>query len=564
VARPRHSSAPPPAYPAGSQPAAALSALPGVPPHLQKTVAPPSPSRASPIPQPQPQPQPPPMAMPQPQMPQMLQPQMAAPQPVLQPATTLPLPQIPARPSIPPLINAPPPAVLGTDPMLAKTSLPTTLPGQGMPPAPAMPYSYPSIADMHKHGQMLVVGNGAARDATSTALVQPTPFGGVPAAAVPAYTVPTVSRRTKLLLAGAALTLLAAIATIAIMKSSESSASDEPSSGKGGSGSATRDRATNGSGDSGSGAMAGSDAEQKTITQVDPTKPDPTKPDPGRQDPAQLAPQDPPTPDPAKQDSEPAKPDPAKQDSEPAKPDPAKADSPEPESPKPPKTGPPRPSRPTTKSPKADPPKAPKVTPPPRRPSVATADKPDAAAVRSKATELYRARKFGEAAAVLRQFAATASGPEVTDLRSTASVYEQLGATYNRGMSPGAKPADAFKDLRTAQNLDSSSVAGEFTSEIKTRLAQIAPKAAISFYVSKEYSLAFQAVRTAEAGGVSNADTKLVRQKLENTASELYAAASKEIGSNPEAAKAKLRQIKGIVDAKSPILAKATALLNGN
>src|SRR5262249_19666636 len=98
----------------------------------------------------------------------------------------------------------------------------------------------------------------------------------------------------------------------------------------------------------------------------------------------------------------------------------------------------------------------------------------------------------------------------------------------------------------------------------KNKLAQIAPKAAMSFYVRKEYGEASQAVRIAEGNGISNSDTKLVRDKLEQAARELYDQAANEINSNPDAAKQKLRQIKGMVDRKSRTLAKATALLNGS
>jgi non-homologous end joining protein Ku len=165
---------------------------------------------------------------------------------------------------------------------------------------------------------------------------------------------------------------------------------------------------------------------------------------------------------------------------------------------------------------------------------------------------------------VLTQFASTISGREASNLRTMASVYQQLGVAYNRGMAPAATAIEAYKELRKALNLDSGSAAGEFTSEIRTRLAQIAPKAAVTLVIRKEYSEAFSAVRTAEANGISNADTKVVRDMLEQVAKEIYDAAAKEINTSPDAAKAKLKQIKGMVDGKSPTLAKATALLNAS
>jgi outer membrane biosynthesis protein TonB len=570
--RPR-SLPPPPAYPNGSQ--SSLAGLPGLPPHMARPVMPSQP----PKPPSQPQQVPPPRSQPMPQMlqasqplsqpmPQMLQASQPLSQPMSQvmqaqhagmrpppppsqplPATTRPLPQLAGRSG--PM--APQGPTMLADAMAARpAALPTTIPGQGPPAVPShphLPYSYPSVADMQQHAQMLVVGNGVPRDGTSTALVQPTPFGMPPPAMTPSFAQPTFSRRTKLLLGGAALTLLAAVATIAIMKGAESKGTDE-SSGSG-----------SGSADEGSGSA------QKSITPIDPPKPEPTdpaKPDPAKPDPAKNP--DPPTPEPPK--PEPPKPEPPRP--EPPTPEPTiKPDTPEPPKPDP-----------TTDPSKSDDPGKNKNNKnnknnnlkngnktQPTRPQVGTApkpDKPDTSSVRNRAIDLYRQKKFGEAAALLNQYASTTSGTEASDLRTLASVYQQLGVAYNRGMAPAAKPVDAFKDLRRALNLDTGAAAGEFKVEIKNRLAQIAPKAAMSFYVRKEYDQAAQAVRLAEANGVSNGDTKLVRDKLEQAAKDLYDQAAKEINSNPDSAKQKLRQIKGIVDANSPTLAKATAMLNAN
>jgi outer membrane biosynthesis protein TonB len=453
--------------------------------------------------------------------------------------------QIPQMGQMPrPQLGAQAPTMLAGDPMSARPSgLPTTIPGQGPPAPPSHPnllYGYPSVADVHKQGQMLVVGNGPPRDATSTALVQPTPFGMMPVVAAPTYVPPTISRKTKLLLAGAGLTLLAAIATIAIMKGSGSKDSAEPAAGSTGSDDA---------GESGT-----DEPQQESLTAPDPAKPDPDKPDPAKPDPGKSGP------------SRVAQP-------ETPKPEPPKPETPETpkpqtitEAPEPRRPEPPRPPEPTRRDPR---PTQPTRTPPrtqptrtPPRPQVAVTSRVNTAATRSRAVELYRQRKFSEAANVLSQLAGTISGSEATDLKTQASVYQQLGVAYNRGMSPGAKPIEAYNDLRRALNLDSGSAGGEFTSEIKSKLAQVAPKAAMSFYVRKDYAQASAAVRTAEGNGISNGDTKLVRDKLEQAAKELYDQAASEINTNPDAAKQKLRQIKGMVDGKSPTLQKANQLLS--
>ena len=71
-------------------------------------------------------------------------------------------------------------------------------------------------------------------------------------------------------------------------------------------------------------------------------------------------------------------------------------------------------------------------------------------------------------------------------------------------------------------------------------------------------------MRTAEGNGISNNDTKLVREKLEQAAKALYDEAAREMDGSPDTAKLKLRQIKGMVDGNSPTLAKANALLSAS
>jgi hypothetical protein len=53
-----------------------------------------------------------------------------------------------------------------------------------------------------------------------------------------------------------------------------------------------------------------------------------------------------------------------------------------------------------------------------------------------------------------------------------------------------------------------------------------------------------------------------VKQKLEGYANELYSQAQAESSSDPKSAKDKLKQIRQLVDAKSPIATKAQALYN--
>jgi hypothetical protein len=149
-------------------------------------------------------------------------------------------------------------------------------------------------------------------------------------------------------------------------------------------------------------------------------------------------------------------------------------------------------------------------------------------------------------------------------MRSIASVYEQVGRAYNRGMAPAAKPVEAYAELRKALNLDSGSAGGAFKDEIQGKLSQIAPRVAVKFYGDKDYESAFQAVRLAEQLGSSSGDLKLVRQGLEAIAVQLYNAASKELSSSPDEARAKLKQVKAIVDPKNPTWVRANKLLTSS
>jgi hypothetical protein len=143
-----------------------------------------------------------------------------------QSTTTQPMPQIAGRAGLPVL-----------DPSM-QPSLPATLPGQG-PPLPAggrgprLPFSYPSSPDLApprasaimraqaaQLAQAHVAPGLAPRDATSTALVQPISYGSAAAIAPqPVHRMmPEISRRTLVALGVLGLAVVAAIATIAIMR----------------------------------------------------------------------------------------------------------------------------------------------------------------------------------------------------------------------------------------------------------------------------------------------------------------------------------------------------------
>ncbi|HSD91188.1 MAG TPA: FHA domain-containing protein, partial [Kofleriaceae bacterium] len=151
-----------------------------------------------------------------------------------QPASTLPLPQMANRP---PLAHPGMPTMLGDshgrplpgmppqNGMHHNGMAPTTLPGQPAPPRPSYPYPQATEIPPHSvHAQMLLVQSQNRRGDASTAHVPPMSYdpmlGALPPLQQQRYTPPQLSSRAKYILAGAGLAILAAIATIGIVKSS--------------------------------------------------------------------------------------------------------------------------------------------------------------------------------------------------------------------------------------------------------------------------------------------------------------------------------------------------------
>jgi len=183
--------------------------------------------------------------------------------------------------------------------------------------------------------------------------------------------------------------------------------------------------------------------------------------------------------------------------------------------------------------------------------------------VKNEANVQYRARNFSGAAALVTSSLPSFSGDDAQELKSLAAVYSQLGKAYSVGMAPGTKPSDAFGALRRAISFDRD-VGSTYIGELQERLGSVAPRAAASFMAAKELESAFQAVRQSESLGTKSTSNQTVRGMLETTAADLLRSAQSELKTDPEAAKKKLNQILGIVDAKHPLYVKAQKLLNGS
>jgi pSer/pThr/pTyr-binding forkhead associated (FHA) protein len=456
-----------------------------------------------------------------------------------QPASTMPLPQMAARAPMPGVA----PTMLGADPMPQAMGMPQPFAAPPAATRPPMPVGYPQFADMAPHNGMpiMISPNGQRGDA-STAHVAPTPYSmpvSMPPHAMPRFATVPFSKRTKMILGGVGLALLAGITTIAIVSSggSPKAKGTMPSTG--------------------SGMAKAAEPGQPVVTPL----PDPPKQvvPPPKQDLAVVAPpkQDPPKQDPPKQD--PPKKDPPKVVvvTPPPHQDPPHQDPPKKDPPKqvarvvtPPHQDPPHQDPPKKDPPKQDPPKK----DPPKRVAVA-----DTGEARTKADALYRAKRFSEAANVLATAAKSADDSDARELRHIADLYVKVGRGLSSGTAPAAKPTEAFPTLRQTENLDRAA-GGAFSSTIEEALAKVAPKAATAFMADKNYEQARAAVLEAEKLGSGSSGTNMVKQALERAAANLYAEASKEANDNPSEAKEKCKRILNFADSKSPWYAKAAKL----
>ena len=448
-----------------------------------------------------------------------------------------------------------PPNVMGTGGM-ANNGLPTTIPGQGAPPPRGMYPSYPQAADIPPHSvhaQMLLIQTQNRRGDNSTMHVPPTPYDGVPQQI--RYSTPQLSKRTKLVLGGVALAVLAAVMTVAITKSgsgkqpSVAGAEKAKADGKKTKPTAKLQQAAMPTAEPIETKVAAKTAETApTTTTTTPatatTTPATTKTTPTTTSPQTASPSTTTAPVTTVAKTEPK-----------VEPKAAPKAEPKPE---------PRVTKAKTEAarPKRDRPpprrvEAPRPTPSPTR--VAAAVDPEVA--KDQADSLYRAKKFSEASSYLASAAKKVEEEDAREMRRTSEMYARLGRALAQGTAPATKPTEAFEALRQAQNFDRS-VGNAFDGEIQTRLAQVAPKAALSYMAAKNYSSARTAVIAAQQFG-SSESVKLVSQKLESVAGELYNEGMRELSANPSGAKEKFRQITTIVDSKSSWYQKAQKQLRG-
>ncbi|HEY6037366.1 MAG TPA: FHA domain-containing protein [Kofleriaceae bacterium] len=472
------------------------------------------------------------------------QPAHGTPGPV--PATTLPMPQMRQQMATGPSA----PTMLAADPINLAAMMPTTIPGQGMAKPQMQPQMHPvmhpayaatgypqatEIPPHSVHAQMMVVQGQQKRGDLSTAHVQPVAYGMVAQPQRFSGSIP-LSKRTKYIAALGALTVLATIVTVALLR--------------------------------------GGDKKHHVAQKADPAKTAPTvtpalAPTPAPTPPAPTPPPAPtqaviqtptPTPEAPKQQV-------AQQVTSPPKQEPPKQEPPKQEPPKqiaqkdPPKQEPKHVDHETHTVKRPDPPKQEPKHEEPKR--VAIAPPPPPPDQTEKIDALYRDKKFSEAANIATASARANPDPdESSALKLKAQRLKALAVAFNSGMAPAAKATEAFDQLVAATTYDQN-LGGRFESEISQRLAAIAPKAAMSFAGAHNYEKAHTAVLKAESlGAGSDKNVQLVKTKLEGAAQALYQDAVND--PDPKSSKDKLRQVKLMVDSKSPWFQKATSKLLGN
>jgi hypothetical protein len=449
-----------------------------------------------------------------------------------QPASTLPMPQMANRPPLAP-------TMLGGMPM---NGVPTTLPGQPAPQQlPSYPYPQATEIPPHSvHAQMLLIQTHSGRGDGSTAHVPPMPYDAQLPMMPPVHAVTQpMTKRAKLLLAGIALAVLTGIVTAAVVKSSKRTKPSAASTAE-----ATAPKST---------PIVEPIREDRPDSKAAKLEaPKAAKPE----DPKAAKPEAPKAAKPDARADVPAKTENAVQTeikpttkAEPPRAEPRVAAKAEPK--QEPKTTARQDPKPAAKKREA------RTTPTTTAKRVATAD---SAAARGRADGLYRDRKFSEASSVMLGAAKSAPADEADELRLKGGLYAKLGKSYANGTAPAQKPTDAYEALRSALNYDRN-LGGAFVSDLQSRLATVAAKAAVAFLGQKDYVRARNALDDARRYGSTDGNLQLVNQKLEAVAGELYREAEKEMAISPPQAKEKLRRVKSIVDPRSSWAVKAELLL---
>jgi hypothetical protein len=180
-----------------------------------------------------------------------------------------------------------------------------------------------------------------------------------------------------------------------------------------------------------------------------------------------------------------------------------------------------------------------------------------------QAEELYRQKKFADAAALLHRAAVASGRKDVGRLRALATKYAKIGSLMAEGQDSMVSDAPrALQAFKTALRLDEEFGDSVHDRAIGARIAQVAPTAAGGYMARKEYAEAKAAADMAEKFGAGDSDRiQNVRRSLERKAEELYEEAkSKADGGDTAAAAEIARLILKMVPRSTEVYAAAAKL----
>ncbi|MEM9489140.1 MAG: FHA domain-containing protein, partial [Myxococcota bacterium] len=183
---------------------------------------------------------------------------------------------------------------------------------------------------------------------------------------------------------------------------------------------------------------------------------------------------------------------------------------------------------------------------------------------RRRAFKEYEKRRFPSAAQTLRSAAGNLGGKPAQRMRNLGENYGRVGSALRRGDSAAkSKPIDALRAYEQADSLDRRYGKGKHSKFIRSKLASVAPRAALAYLKRSSLEQAKRAADRAGRYGVasSNGYLKKVRSELEKKAAELYKDGLRMQRSDPAKATKLYQRVLKIVPPSSPSYGKASKKL---
>jgi hypothetical protein len=162
------------------------------------------------------------------------------------------------------------------------------------------------------------------------------------------------------------------------------------------------------------------------------------------------------------------------------------------------------------------------------------------------AKQLYVKKKFAEAAKT------------VGKKSKSFNAYSGLAKNYNVAMN--GNPTSAFGALRAAIGYDKS-LDQAFVPELEDRISKVAPSAVSAFLAKENWEEARKVLNYCDANAISNSTTELAKKELVSQAQDMVKEAKRELATDADAAKEKLKRVLRFMPAGSAQYAAATEAL---